>query len=83
MDRRNLRLRSCLEAVWHVARSSICVSGKDMAILRIVGLMRVIWVMLGSWLLSLSVGRPCLGSQGPEGGVVLGFDTTTVQFGHI
>ena len=66
-----------------MVENSFYVSGKVMAILRTHGWISQIWVMQGSWLELLSAGRPCLGSQGPEGGVVLGFDTTTVQFGHI
>ena len=48
-----------------------------MASLRTAGLRLLIWAMLGKLLGTLSVGRPCLGSQGPGGGVVLGFDNPT------
>ena len=51
-----------------------------MAILRTAGSKLLIWGMLRSWYRVLSVSRPCLGSQGPGGGVVLGFDSTLVIF---
>ena len=71
---RSLRLKGYYRVVWHVAKSSIFASGKVMVILRILGCMHRIWAMQGNQFGSLSVCSPCLGSQGPGGGVVLGLE---------
>ena len=49
-------------------------------ILRTLGWQHRIWEMPKSWFSSLSGFSLCLGSQRPGGGVVLGSDTTLVDF---
>ena len=70
---RRMRLKGFWMVGWSVVDGNIWLSGKDMGILKIVGLRQLIWVMLSRLFLSIWL-SPFLGSQGPGGGVVLGID---------
>lgn len=79
MVSRNLKLKILLMLDMFVIRSSIYVNGKDMAILKTLGLGQVIWVMHKSQQRSLKI-LSCLGSQETDGGVVLGSDLDFIDF---
>ena len=86
MDLRSLKFHVYSNTAWHVGAKSIFAVGKVMVSSRIRGFLLLIWAMLRNLLLNMSVVCLCLGSQRPEGGVVLGPDrslSTYVQLSII
>jgi hypothetical protein len=74
MGLRSLRLLRFCRAVWYVALNSIFAVGKVMVILRTPGFLVLTCRMHKSLCRNLNALSPCMGSQGPGGGVVLGLE---------